>query len=776
MLLQHLAGSYTPGLDIEFMVQCLNIVLGDYPRSQRHLNPILNKYFQPNNPIPLDAGIVALKGFYSSVRPSAGQIQCNINVCTSAFLEGGNFAIVMTKIIRKYGTPNSLAKALPALNKLFKKCKVTHTYTGTRKTRTVYSIEQYTASTCTFQIKAIGGEGASGAGYVTTTVLQHFAQAYGLPLRYPDYPLVNVGTREKPINIPPELLEIEAGQRYKGMDPSLTEQMIKLACEGPQNNRERIIEEGLRTLGHHVNLNPAGLPLSTQFGISVSTNMALIPARVLPQPAILYGRKNVLKGSPSNTKSKGAWNLTSRSFLSCTALNMIEFTIFALNLSPLEGRNIRDWLMKPLLSECVRLGMTSQAMDVDRMKYKFVPTVAHGAPNTIRKEQIEQRFIEIASHPGKKMILVILPSKDRSEYALVKYLGDVRYGINTICIQNRHLAPKRRDMVPTLSRNLLGNIAMKVNFKLGGTNHMLYTTPTFLNGKVMIMGMDLTHASPGSLRGAPSIAGVVASCDSEYVNYPASLRLQTPKEDGQGEIISELKDMVRERLKCYQLTNKNALPTAILVYRDGVSEGEYLKMLNDEIPQIQEAWRKVKSELGTPAMTAQMVKITFVVVGKRHHTRFYPHNSKIPSSSTGPQENCLPGTTVDRGITSPYEYEWFSQSHKGLQGTTKPTHYVVLKDDNALSPDALQEITHNLCYTFARCTSAVSVCPPVYYADIVCERGRHYLDSIFCPSSADLKNAQRMQLENIKKDTMDKARSIWGGGVHENLKKVMFYL
>jgi len=50
------------------------------------------------------------------------------------------------------------------------------------------------------------------------------------------------------------------------------------------------------------------------------------------------------------------------------------------------------------------------------------------------------------------------------------------------------------------------------------------------------MGMDLTHASPGSLPGAPSIAGVVASYNSECVNYPASLRLQTPKEDGQGEV------------------------------------------------------------------------------------------------------------------------------------------------------------------------------------------------------------------------------------------------
>ena len=171
MLLQHLAGNYTPGLDIGVMVQCLNIVLGDYPRSQKHLNPILNKYFQRNNPIQLDAGIVAMKGFYSSVRPSAGRIQCNINVCTSAFLEGGNFAAVMKKIMDKYSNSDSPAMAVSALNKIFRKCKVTFAYTGTKKTRTVYSIEPCTAHTHSFRVT---DEGASGRRIVTRTVIEHF--------------------------------------------------------------------------------------------------------------------------------------------------------------------------------------------------------------------------------------------------------------------------------------------------------------------------------------------------------------------------------------------------------------------------------------------------------------------------------------------------------------------------------------------------------------------------------------------------------------------------
>ncbi len=44
-----------------------------------------------------------------------------------------------------------------------------------------------------------------------------------------------------------------------------------------------------------------------------------------------------------------------------------------------------------------------------------------------------------------------------------------------------------------------------------------------------------------------------------------------------------------------------------------------------------------------------------------------------------------------------------------------------------LGADEIQGLTHHLCYLYGRATKAVSVCPPAYYADILCERGRCYL-------------------------------------------------
>lgn len=45
--------------------------------------------------------------------------------------------------------------------------------------------------------------------------------------------------------------------------------------------------------------------------------------------------------------------------------------------------------------------------------------------------------------------------------------------------------------------------------------------------------------------------------------------------------------------------------------------------------------------------------------------------------------------------------------------------------------DALVDLTFIMYYLFARATKSGSICPPAYYADIVCERARRYLGGLF---------------------------------------------
>jgi hypothetical protein len=79
----------------------------------------------------------------------------------------------------------------------------------------------------------------------------------------------------------------------------------------------------------------------------------------------------------------------------------------------------------------------------------------------------------------------------------------------------------------------LSNVALKVNTKLGGINHLLDTTSMkWLTGKkTMIVGMDVTHPGPTSISGTPSVAAVVASVDDHFVQFPASMRVQKSKQE-----------------------------------------------------------------------------------------------------------------------------------------------------------------------------------------------------------------------------------------------------
>ncbi|KAG9492837.1 hypothetical protein GDO78_001023 [Eleutherodactylus coqui] len=93
----------------------------------------------------------------------------------------------------------------------------------------------------------------------------------------------------------------------------------------------------------------------------------------------------------------------------------------------------------------------------------------------------------------------------------------------------------------------------------------------------------------------------------------------------------------------------------------------------------------------------------------------------------GRSGNIPAGTTVDTDITHPYEFDFYLCSHAGIQGTSRPSHYHVLWDDNCFTADELQLLTYQLCHTYVRCTRSVSIPAPAYYAHLVAFRARYHL-------------------------------------------------
>ena len=152
------------------------------------------------------------------------------------------------------------------------------------------------------------------------------------------------------------------------------------------------------------------------------------------------------------------------------------------------------------------------------------------------------------------------------------------------------------------------------------------------------------------------------------------------------------------------------------MFRDGISEGQFLKVLSTELQALKAACREL--EEGYEPL------ITYLVVQKRHHTRFFPAtNNKDDMYRNG---NVIAGTVVDQGINHPTEGDYYLLSHEGIQGTSRPTHYHVLWDDSDMSADDLERLTYFLCHLYSRCTRSVSYPTPTYYAHLAAERARKH--------------------------------------------------
>merc|ERR1711973_409722 len=176
-----------------------------------------------------------------------------------------------------------------------------------------------------------------------------------------------------------------------------------------------------------------------------------------------------------------------------------------------------------------------------------------------------------------------------------------------------------------------------------------------------------------------------------------------------------MKQIVKDLLmKFYK--NSNQKPRKLIMFRDGVSEGQFQTVMAKELTAIRDAcW-----EMGEKG--SYCPPITYIVVQKRHHTRFFPADGHKYQKNG----NALAGTVVDQGINHPMEGDFYLLSHEGIQGTSRPCHYQALWDDNKMSANELEKLAYYLCHLYSRCTKSVSYPAPTYYSHLAADRARKH--------------------------------------------------
>uniref|UniRef100_A0A669DVL1 Argonaute RISC catalytic component 3a n=1 Tax=Oreochromis niloticus TaxID=8128 RepID=A0A669DVL1_ORENI len=518
---------------------------------------------------------------------------------------------------------------------------------------------------------------------VERTVAQYFREKYNLQLKYPHLPCLQVGQEEKKLLlfafVSLQVCNIVAGQRcIKKLTDNQTSTMIKATARSAPDRQEEI-SRLVRSANYEAD------PFVQEFQFKVRDEMAHVTGRVLPAPMLQYGGRNRTVATPSH----GVWDMRGKQFHTGVEIKMWAIACFATQ------RQCREEILK---------GFTDQLRKISKdagMPIQGQPCFCKYAQGA---DSVEPMFRHLKNtYAGLQLIIVILPGKT-PVYAEVKRVGDTLLGMATQCVQVKN--------VVKTSPQTLSNLCLKINVKLGGINNILvpHQRPSVFQQPVIFLGADVTHPPAGDGK-KPSIAAVVGSMDAHPSRYCATVRVQRPRQ----EVIQDLASMVRELLiQFYKSTRYK--PTRIIFYRDGVSEGQFRQVLYYELLAIREACISLEKEY--------QPGITYIVVQKRHHTRLFcaDRNERVGRSGNIPA-----GTTVDTDITHPYEFDFYLCSHAGIQGTSRPSHYHVLWDDNCFTADEFQLLTYQLCHTYVRCTRSVSIPAPAYYAHLVAFRARYHL-------------------------------------------------
>lgn len=160
-------------------------------------------------------------------------------------------------------------------------------------------------------------------------------------------------------------------------------------------------------------------------------------------------------------------------------------------------------------------------------------------------------------------------------------------------------------------------------------------------------------------------------------------------------------------------------PQHIYYFRDGVSEGQFTHVLNNELTDMKTALsEKYGQQIANSVsvdpfsiinlLIPKQIKWTVIVCTKRHHIRFFPKEGDSQSSDRN--ANALPGTLVESDVTHPFEYDFYLNAHAAIQGTARPVHYHVLLDEAKVPVNDLQKMIYQFSYQYMRSTTPVSLC------------------------------------------------------------------
>jgi eukaryotic translation initiation factor 2C len=512
------------------------------------------------------------------------------------------------------------------------------------------------------------------------SIAQYFQRKYNVTLQFPTLPLVEM--TKKGVFYPMEFLQVVENQRYAfKLDETQTANMIKFAVTRP-DVRNASINEGQQWL------NWGSDKFLQQYGLSVNPNMLRTKARLLPPPEVQFG------GATAKPGTAGRWDLRGKKFLSTPSNELVAWGVgvFGNADKPLLEKFAKDFALAYKQHGGKVASSPPLLMRLPNDPAQAVEQLHNGTGNTFKRRP--------------QLLVFIVQDKNSFHYLRIKKSCDCRFGVVSQVLQFQQVRKG--------NPQYYSNVLMKVNAKLGGTTAQAkpdrtsgfkaFTAPT------MLIGADVSHASPGSEQA--SMAALTVSFDRFGGRYAAACQTNGKRV----EIITEANwsSMLGPLATQWVATvGGGRVPVNVYYFRDGVSEGQFVHVMQQEVPHIKAVLSKIQG-------SEWKGKITVIIAAKRHHVRAFPEDKAGADKNNNP----LPGTLIEHDCTMPFEWDFYLYSHIALQGTARPVHYTIIHDEGNHSPNLIQNMIYEHCYQYMRSTTSVSMFPAVYYAHLASNRAK----------------------------------------------------
>ncbi|KAH9946209.1 Piwi domain-containing protein, partial [Epithele typhae] len=691
-LLQYHPAGPSPHAQTLMPLNLLQLIVRQAPNMRHGFPPNAQSFYVPHRQTDLGFGLSAWRGYFQSVRPTYDRLIINIDSVTGAVYKATGLLAVMQEWLGLRDPRHLERLDAASMNKL--------------KTFLRGVVVQFPTCHHAKRTKSIAGVVASGGleefekDGQRLTVQQHFESKYNTVVRHPRAPGVRLGGTTI---VPAEFCVVQPGQLYrKQLPPEATRKLLQTSAQKPPQRLEELRTQSQTMYA----FNHSSSDFITSAGMGVETELMTVRANLMTTPPIMYGQNR----TPVPPKA-GAWNMVRQQFARPAELRYFVVINFCIDLQNDVGQFVDD-----LMGNLRLLEMPSTSR----------PPIRTGNPQNPMLT-LEDAFQRFGVPMGQRLfLLVLLPEQAQDCRQLVKHWGDITHGVLTQCLRagkwNKNIGP-RGDQY----RN---NVALKINTRLRGVNSTVKSVQDLLRLN-MVIGADVGHPGAG-VSNRPSVAGLVAMVGVSPSDMTAISTVQEPRI----EIIQEMKVMMiyltTARSACIEkvakASDRNPVyedpPKVIWFFRDGVSEGEYEAVAAQEIVQVKGSSIALEAFTELKIPESLKPKIVYVIVGKRHHIRFFP----VQPSDADRSQNCPAGLLVERDIVSPKHTNFYLQSHAGILGTSRPAHYTVICNEpgfarmskadrppiilHADTTHRIYEAAFGLCHVYASATRSVSIPAP----------------------------------------------------------------